>query len=60
MRYNAVCVVRYGASILINAHPSGLQSRNCYTITRSNMMIDKSTRVICQGFTGKQVLATTL
>ena len=29
--------------------------RTCYTTTRGNMMIDQNTRVICQGFTGKQV-----
>ena len=31
------------------------QARTCYTTTRGNMMIDQNTRVICQGFTGKQV-----
>lgn len=29
--------------------------RSCYTSTRKNLMIDKNTKVICQGFTGKQV-----
>nr|BAJ09739.1 succinate-CoA ligase GDP forming alpha subunit [Dicyema japonicum] len=28
--------------------------RNCYTATRSNIEINKNTRVICQGFTGRQ------
>ncbi|CAI8033183.1 Succinate--CoA ligase [ADP/GDP-forming] subunit alpha, mitochondrial [Geodia barretti] len=30
------------------------QVRTCYTTTRGNMMINRNTRVICQGFTGKQ------
>lgn len=47
---------------LVNAHhPSspGLRPgafRCMYTDTRMNMMINKETRVICQGFTGKQVI----
>ena len=43
---------------LINAHPcaGSLQVRNSTDVaTRKNLMIDKSTKVICQGFTGKQV-----
>ncbi|XP_067884880.1 succinate--CoA ligase [ADP/GDP-forming] subunit alpha, mitochondrial [Heterodontus francisci] len=28
--------------------------RHCYTGSRQNLYIDKATRVICQGFTGKQ------
>ncbi|XP_062603534.1 succinate--CoA ligase [ADP/GDP-forming] subunit alpha, mitochondrial-like isoform X1 [Saccostrea cucullata] len=28
--------------------------RSCYTNTRKNLMIDRNTKVICQGFTGKQ------
>lgn len=29
--------------------------RSCYTNTRKQLMIDRNTKVICQGFTGKQV-----
>jgi len=29
--------------------------RHCYTGNRKNLYIDKNTKVICQGFTGKQV-----
>ena len=32
--------------------------RSMYTDTRKNMMLTKDTRVICQGFTGKQVITT--
>merc|ERR1711875_72000 len=32
--------------------PSG--TRTCYTKTRSNMVLTKESKVICQGFTGKQ------
>lgn len=28
--------------------------RNCYTNTRSSLQIGKNTKLICQGFTGKQ------
>merc|ERR1712038_605762 len=28
--------------------------RSCYTQTRPNMLLTKETKVICQGFTGKQ------
>ncbi|MBS2600088.1 hypothetical protein KFY57_28725, partial [Salmonella enterica subsp. enterica serovar Typhimurium] len=28
--------------------------RHCYTGSRQNLYIDKATKVICQGFTGKQ------
>lgn len=30
--------------------------RSMYTDTRKNMMLTKDTKVICQGFTGKQVI----
>lgn len=29
--------------------------RHNYTGTRKNLLIDKNTKLICQGFTGKQV-----
>ena len=29
--------------------------RTCYTASRPNLMLDENTKVICQGFTGKQV-----
>jgi len=31
-----------------------LPARSCYTATRPNLRLTKDTRVICQGFTGKQ------
>lgn len=29
-------------------------TRSCYSHTRANLRVDKSTKIICQGFTGKQ------
>ncbi|XP_048395377.1 succinate--CoA ligase [ADP/GDP-forming] subunit alpha, mitochondrial [Stegostoma tigrinum] len=38
--------------LLLAAKQSGV--RHCYTGSRQNLYIDKTTKVICQGFTGKQ------
>ncbi|XP_051898406.1 succinate--CoA ligase [ADP/GDP-forming] subunit alpha, mitochondrial isoform X1 [Pristis pectinata] len=40
------------ARLLVAVERSGV--RHCYTSSRQNLYIDKTTKVICQGFTGKQ------
>ncbi|XP_078410587.1 succinate--CoA ligase [ADP/GDP-forming] subunit alpha, mitochondrial isoform X2 [Cetorhinus maximus] len=40
------------ARLLVAVERSGV--RHCYTGSRQNLYIDKATKVICQGFTGKQ------
>lgn len=46
------------ALFLSSVQQSGV--RHCYTGSRKNLYIDKNTKVICQGFTGKQVCTLNL
>lgn len=41
--------------IIFHAALTRFGTRNCYTETRPNLGINKTTKVICQGITGKQV-----
>merc|ERR1719192_1227646 len=49
--------IRAFSRALVSGRQSAVGSgcvRTCYTQTRPNMALTKNTKVICQGFTGKQ------